>query len=320
MILFKNVTRDVYSEKELYVLGTNAVLKAYGKNSYDAVNEAEKVLYDIDKNMSIFRSESEVSKVNKNSGISPQRVSSETFYVIKEAVRYSRITEGAFDPTIGPLVKLWGIGTSHECIPLRSDIDKALHLVNYNDIVLNETEKTVFLKRKGQSIDLGAIAKGYAADMVCKIFRKNKVSSALIDLGGNIYALGKKSDRSLWTIGIQNPFSKRGTFAGTIKVKNKSLVTSGNYERYFVQSGVRYQHIIDPRTGFPSTSSIVSATIVSDTSIEGDGLSTGIYILGLDKSIRIINSLKNVDAVLIDKNAKVYVSSGLKNNFALRKN
>jgi thiamine biosynthesis lipoprotein len=139
----------------------------------------------------------------------------------------------------------------------------------------------------------------------------------LINLGGNIFALGKKPDKTQWQIGVQNPFSKRGEFVGFISIKNKSVVTSGNYERYFISNGKKFHHIIDPKTGYPSESRIVSSTIISDYSIDGDGLSTGVYIMGLDKSIKLIESMKGIDAIFITENKEIYLTSGIKNKFKL---
>lgn len=303
--------------RQFYVLGTIIQLKVYGSNGKRAIDEAVNRLNEIDNKMSVFKEYSEVSLINQKAGISSVEVSKDTYFVIKEAVKYSNLSEGAFDPTIRPIVELWGIGTDKPRIPSESEICSELKLVNYKDIVLDEKESSIKLKNKDQTMDLGGIAKGYAADEVKRILINNNIKSALINLGGNIFALGKKPDKTQWQIGVQNPFSKRGEFVGFISIKNKSIVTSGNYERYFISNGKKFHHIIDPKTGYPSESRIVSSTIISDYSIDGDGLSTGVYIMGLDKSIKLIESMKGIDAIFITENKEIYLTSGIKNKFKL---
>ncbi|WP_077857704.1 FAD:protein FMN transferase [Clostridium sp. BL-8] len=298
-----------------YVLGTLINLRAYGNAPEAAIDEAFEKLNDIDDKMSAFKENSEISKINLGAGAKAEIVSYDTYFVVKKAIEYSKILEGTFDPTIRPLVKLWGIGTKDERIPQRSEIDKVLKLVNYNDVILEESNSSIKLKQEKQALDVGGIAKGFAADKVRDIFIKNNIKSALIDLGGNIFALGNKQDNTSWKVGIQNPFKPRGEFIGILSVKDKSIVTSGNYERYFIEDGRRFHHIIDPKTGYPSESEIISATIISDNSIDGDGLSTGIYILGVEKSLRIIESIEGVEAILVTEDKKVYTTSGINEIF-----
>lgn len=303
--------------REFYALGTIIRLRVYGNKGERAIEEAIDRLSTIDNKMSVFKEFSEVSMINKKAGISSQEVSKDTYFVIKKAVEYSELSEGTFDPTIRPIIGLWRIGSENPRIPSKDEIAKKLKLVNYEDIILNERNNSIGLKHEKQAIDVGGIAKGYAADEVKKVFKNNKVKSALIDLGGNIFALGKKPDKTLWKVGIQNPFNTRGEHVGVISVENKSIVTSGNYERYFMKDGKVYHHIIDPQTGYPSESEIISATIISDYSIDGDGLSTGVYIMGIEKSIKLIESLKGIDAIFITQNKEIYVTSGIKVEFKI---
>lgn len=312
---FRVRNKKALTIRELYVLGTIIQLKVYGSNGKKAIEEAVNRLNEIDDKMSVFKEYSEISIINQNAGNSSVEVSKDTYFVIKEAVKYSELSEGAFDPTIRPIMELWDIETDKPRIPSDNEIQSRLKLVNYKDIILNEG--TIKLRNEGQNIDLGGIGKGYAADEVKSILIKNNIKSGLINLGGNIFALGKKPDKTQWQVGIQNPFSKRGESVGFISIKNKSVVTSGNYERYFISNGKKFHHIIDPRTGYPSESRIVSSTIVSDYSIDGDGLSTGVYIMGLDKSIKLIESIKGIDAIFITENKEIYLTSGIKNKFKL---
>lgn len=300
-----------------YSLGTIINLRVQGMEAKQAIEKAIERLNDIDDKMSVFKDNSEISKINLKAGDLSEIISKDTYLVIKESLRYSKLLDGAFDPTIRPLVALWNIGTAKEKIPEKYEIENRLKLVNYKDVVLDDSNFSVRLKQKKQSLDLGGIAKGFAADEIRDIFYKYNIRCALIDLGGNIFALGGKEDGTPWRIGIQDPFKDRGEFMGVLSVKNKSVVTSGNYERYFIQGGKRFHHIIDPKTGYPSDSKIISATIISDNSIDGDGLSTGVYIVGIDKAMELIESISGVDAIFITDDKKTYITSGIKDNFQI---
>lgn len=307
----KEVTR------QSFMLDTIITLKYYGKNADAAETESINRLNEIDKKMSTFKPSSEISKINDNAGGSPVKVSSDTFFVIQRATQISKTDQGGFDISIGPLVNLWGIGTNHQKVPTKTEIDKAKKLVNYNDIILDKTNSTVKLKLKGQALDLGGIAKGYAADQLKAICLKHNITSAFLSLGGNVYAIGNNTNGTAWRIGIQDPLKDIGQYLGIITVTDKSVVTAGNYQRFFIKNGVRYHHLIDPSTGYPAQKGIISATIISSTSINCDALSNTTYILGVDKAIKLINSMNGVEAIFITSDKKVYVTNGLKDNFQL---
>jgi len=318
LIIMKNIHSEndkdmFYESKEIYVLGTIIQLKANGRKAKDAIEEAVKKLYQIDDMMSAFKKESDISKINSNAGIMATKINNETYEVIKKAVYYAQMSQGAFEPTIRPLVELYGFNSENPKIPSEQNVREILKLINYQDVLLDDKEKTVILRNRNQRLDLGAIAKGYAADVIRDIFIKKNIKSAIIDLGGNIYALGKKAQDKLWNIGIQDPLSSTGKFVGIISVEDKSIVTSGDYERYFLVGGKRYHHIINPLTGYPCDNEIVSATIISDNSIDGDGLTTCGFVLGLEEGMRLIEKIKGVDAIFITKDKKVYLTRGIKN-------
>ncbi|MGH4138913.1 FAD:protein FMN transferase [Clostridium sp.] len=298
-------------------MGTIVQLKVYGENAESATEKALERISDIENKMSVNIETSEITKLNEKAGNSEQKLSKDTYFVVNEAMQYSKLTEGSFDISIEPIVKLWGIGTDKERVPSKGEIEEKLKLVDYKNILLDEKDSTVQLRGAGEAIDLGAIAKGYTADEIKKVLLDNKISSALINLGGNIFAIGSKVDGTNWNIGIQNPLDTRGQYIGTISVTDKSVVTSGNYERFFIVNGKRYHHIFDPKTGYPSEAGLISTTIVSDKSIDGDALSTSTYIMGLSKGLKLIESIKGVDAIFITKDKKIYVTSGLKNDFNL---
>jgi thiamine biosynthesis lipoprotein len=309
------VTRDDVKKSVIrnsYGLGTIIHLKATGKDAQKAITEAITRINDIDDKMSAFKELSEIKRINAKAGSSYELVSKDTYEVIEKAIKYSEVLEGVFDPTIRPLVELWNSSGKQNKIPKKEEIKEKIELINYKDIFLDKTNYSVKLSKHNQQLDLGGIAKGYAADEVRNIFKNCKVKSGLIDLGGNIYVLGNKENGSPWTVGIQDPFNSRGNYVMTIKVADKSVVTSGDYEKYFAIEGNKYHHILDVRTGFPSESEIVSSTIISDNSIDGDGLSTGLFILGVEKSLKILETVDGIDGIFITKDKKIYATKGIK--------
>jgi thiamine biosynthesis lipoprotein len=317
LILISGNSKD-YISREFYSLGTLNQLKVTGRKANKAIDESIRKLSEIDDKMSVFKENSEISKINQYAGKQKQIVSKDTYYVIDKAIKYCLLSKGAFDITIRPIVALWGIGKEDVRVPCISKIKEKLKVVNYKDIVIDKNNSSIFLKNEKQEIDVGGIAKGYAADQVRDIMIENKIKSGLINLGGNIFVIGTKDDGNAWTVGIQNPFRIRGEFALTISVINKSVVTSGSYERYFLTGGKLYHHIINPTTGYPSESDIISATIISDNSIDGDGLSTGAYIMGVFKAMRLIEEIKGIDAIFITKNKEVYFTSGLSGKVTIK--
>lgn len=305
-------------EKTDFVLGTICTVKVFDdvpSNVFDKVFER---LKEIETKMTINAPNSEVDNVNSQSGIKPVKVSEDVYYVIKTGKEFGDISKGKFDITIGPLVKLWNIGTELARVPSPEEIKAKLPLINYKDIVLDDTNKTVFLKRKGMIIDLGGIAKGYAADEVYRILKENNVEHAIINLGGNVFAMGNNPiEKRNWNIGVQDPFSERGEYIGILNITNKTIVSSGVYERYFIQNGKRYHHILDTKSGYPVDNNLVGTTIVADKSILADALSTTIFAAGIDNGLEIVKNLKGVEAIFITKDHKVYITPGLKDTFKI---
>lgn len=307
----------------IYALGTVIDIQIYDEDldkAKKAIQESVKRVTEIENKMSVNKDTSEVILVNQSAGENSVQVSPDTFYVLQKAKVYSDLSDGAFDLTIEPIVKLWGIGTDHARVPQPEEIDSILKLVNYKDVKLDESIHRVQLNREGQAVDLGAIAKGYAGDEIKRILIENGINTAFINLGGNVVALGTKLDGSSWRIGIQNPLDERGNHIAVVEVENKTVVTSGNYERYFIKDNRRYHHIINPKTGYPAEEGIISSTIVTDQSIDADALSTSVYVLGLEKGMKLIQGLDNVEAAIITEDKKVYVTEGLKEKFKITNN
>ncbi|EOC99651.1 FAD:protein FMN transferase [Caldisalinibacter kiritimatiensis] len=315
----KQYTNEPIS-KTGFLLGTIVEVKIYDQVDEAIFDKVFNILDEIENKMSVNIQTSEVSKINNNAGIKSVNVSEETFNVINKGKYYSSISNGNFDISIGPLVELWNIGSGNEQIPSSKQIQEALNNIDYRNIILDKSNYSVRLSKKGMMIDLGGIAKGYAADKIASYLKDNNINSAIINLGGNVYALGARPDKTPWKIAIQNPLETRGTYLGTVELKDKSVVSSGVYERYFVHNDKRYHHILSPFTGYPVENSLLSVTIVSDKSIDGDGLSTAVFTLGLDKGANLINSLEGIEAIFIDDKQNVYITTGLKNSFELTDN
>lgn len=303
--------------KSEVVIGTVCTISLYDNKDEKILDEVFNRLKELESILSINKLGTELDKVNEMAGKEPVKVGDDTFIVVTQGLKYSKLSQGSLDITIGPLVKLWGIGTDTAKVPTESEINEKKSLINYNDLVLDENNKTIFLKRENMIIDLGAIAKGYAADEVAEILTKNNVKSAIIDLGGNIFALGSKVDGSNWKIGIQDPENTRGASIGYIELSNKSVVTSGIYERYFEANGKKYHHILNPQTGFPYENEILGVSIISDKSIDGDALSTTLFSLGIEKGLEFINSQENVEALFLSKDHNIYLTQGLKDKLKL---
>ena len=303
--------------KTEYFMGTVVTVTLYDNKSEKIIDKAFEEVKKIEQLVSINMDGTELDEVNNNSGIKPVKVSDDTYNIIKKGLEYSSLTNGSFDITIGPLVKLWSIGLPEAKVPTLDEIKGTLKYINYKDVEINDSEKTVFLKKPGMIIDLGGIAKGYTADVIAQTLKDEGVEKAIIDLGGNIYALGEKSENTLWRIGIQNPDQTRGEIVGSINVKDKSIVTSGIYERFIEQDGVKYHHILSPESGYPYDNEIAGVTIISDKSIDGDALSTSVFSMGITKGLEFINSQPDTEAIFITKDHKIYLTEGSQEIFKL---
>lgn len=312
-------SKKQYYEKSNIVMDTVVTLNAYGENSKEAVEEGFKRLNEINEMASVNINTSDVYKINSFSGIDFVKVHPEILKMIETSIKYSELSDGAFDITIGPIINLWGIGTDNERLPSEEEIKTELLLVGYGKIIINKNDNSVKLERKGMAIDLGGIAKGFAADEVLKIYRKYNIENGLINLGSSsIYALGKNKDNDNWGVGIKHPRSENSNeYMGVINLSNESLSTSGDYERYFIKDNKRYHHIINPKTGYPVDNGVISDTIVIDDDMQDSGmladlLTTTVFTLGPEKGLKLINNLPGVSCEITTADNKVYISEGFK--------
>ena len=234
--------------------------------------------------------------------------------LIRQGLYYSELSEGAFDISIGPVSSLWDFASGTALIPDEQELARALELVDYRQVELEGNRLRFGME--GMQLDLGAIAKGYIADRIKDYLVSEGVESAIIDLGGNILCVGVRPDRAPFRIGIQRPFADRSETAAIVKIDGKSVVSSGIYERYFEKDGALYHHILNPKTGYPYDNGLVSVTIISDLSVDGDGLSTSCFALGLDKGLELIESLPDTYAAFITEDGTLHFSEGLEETFS----
>jgi len=260
----------------------------------------------IEKLMNVHVPESEISRVNRLASKEAVQIDKEIFEILKESVEYSTLTSGAFDVSIRPLSALWGERGKLKEIPEVKEIEGKLPLVNYKNIILDERNQTVEFKKKSMALDLGGIAKGYALDRAIKVLKGRGIKEALINAGGDIRVMGER----LWKIGLQHP-RKENEVLAVIELKDQAIATSGDYQRYFIKEGKRYHHIINPETGYPADK-CMSVTILAPQATQADILTTSIFILGPEKGMRLIESLKDVEGIIIDSQGKILLSSGLK--------
>ena len=277
----------------------------------DVLEGCEKLCNKYDSMFSNKIEDSEISRINSAGG-NPVEVSKETIKLIKKGIYYSEMSDGAFDITIAPVSSLWDFKAETPSVPSPEAIAEAVSHVNYENIIIRDN--TVKLADPQAGIDLGAIAKGYIADRIKDYLEEEGVRHAMINLGGNVLAMGSKLDGSDYNIGIQKPFDETGEPITSVKISDKSVVTSGIYQRYFKADGKIYHHILDPNTGYPCENNLYSVTILTDSSLTADALSTTCFLLGYDRGMKLINQLDNVDAVFITNDNQIHYSKNFQNN------
>lgn len=283
------------------------IYDTYREKESDIVDDCFRLCDKYDQLLNKHNKKSEIYQINSHAP-DYTKVSKETLEIIKDSNYYSKLSNGAFDITISPLVDLWDINNNPH-IPKKNKITNTLKYVNYNNVTLKNN--SVKLSLQQQSIDLGGIAKGYVADRLKSLLKDKGITSAIINLGGNILTIEDKN-KTPFQIGIKKPFGKNDAdYSATIKITDKSVVTSGIYERYFKKNNKIYHHILNPKTGYPVENNLYSVTIISEKSEEGDALSTATFVMGLNQGMDLINTLENVYAVFITKDYKLHLSDGL---------
>ena len=292
-----STTKDPLSKTGFY-FDTVITITLYDSKNEELLNTCFDYCTEFENLVSRTITTSDVSRINSAGG-KPIEVSDTTIELLKKGIEFGVLTNGAFDITIAPLMELWDIKNNPGNVPSETDITEALSHVNYKNILIDGN--TVTLTDSLAAIDLGGIAKGYMADQLKEYLLRKGVTSAIINLGGNVLTIGAKPDGTSFNIGIQKPFDKQNETITSVSVKDSSVVTSGSYERYFKVHDTIYHHILNTDTGYPCDNELLSVTILSEESIDGDALSTSCFALGLEEGQKLIESLEGVDAIFVTK-------------------
>lgn len=315
----KDAMETPSASQDIFAMDTYMTVTAYGEKCTEAVQAAVDEINRLDDLWSVGNSESEISILNENGSII---LSDETYTVVKEALELYDSTGGLFDITVYPLMVEWGFTTEDYKVPTDEKIKELLKLTGIDKINLDDETHQITLAT-GTQIDLGGIAKGYTSAKIMDIFSEYGIVSGLVSLGGNVQLYGTKVDGSDWRVGVENPDNtikalSTSDYIGVVQISDKALITSGGYQRYFIdENGEKHHHIIDPRTGSPSNSGLISVTIVSDDGLLADGLSTSLFIMGKDDAISYWHENSDqFDFILVDSEGKIYVSKGIENNFS----
>lgn len=300
--------------REIHMMGTVIQISIQHDHPNLILDEVIMQLEEYEKRFSAHDPHSELMKVNKNAGIMPVKVNPSLYELIKFGKKHSTPADSSLNITIGPLVQAWRIGFEDAHVPSPQTIQTLLGKTKPSNIILDDEAQTVFLKHMGMFIDLGALAKGFIADLIINDFKSLNVAAGLINLGGNVmtYGIAPKHDDGYWRIGIQHPFLSRGNYIAVLKAFNQSVVTSGIYERKFTVNNQTYHHILDRNTGYPIETDIAGLTVVSKESVDGEIWTGRLFAHSPEQIIRTLDELKDVSAIVVTKHGELYYSNALK--------
>jgi FAD:protein FMN transferase len=309
------------TEKQLSI--TKRVLKLMGNRfeitvvhqndsfANECIDAAVAEIQRIEKLFTTFSDDSQTNLINRNAGIQPVKVDKEVYDLIQRSIKISQLTQGAFDITYGSMDKsLWNFDKNLTSLPDATTAKKLVHLINYNNIILNETDGSVFLKQQGMRIGFGGIGKGYAAEKAKQVLLAKGITSGIVNAAGDLTAFGHQPSGQPWTIGIAAPDNPNHHPFSTLNITNTSVATSGNYEKFAVINGKRYSHTIDPKTGFP-VSGIKSVTIICPNAEIADAMATPVMVMGIKAGLDLINQVKNIACIIIDDNDRIHTSKNI---------
>ena len=319
-LLLAGCTEQTLVKRTKFFLGTIVEITVAKDNQPRAVIECaiDKAFAEIERVeelLSRFKHESDINCINTYASFEPTEVNPETIRLIEKSIEFSQLTDGAFDITISPLLQAWGFKQNNrQHAPEHSMLKEALQKVGYQHIEISKKRREVFLGQKGMCLDLGGIAKGYAVDRAITILKKEGINRALVNVGGDIYALGKPSARKKWRIAVHHP-RKRNSFLTSLELQDQAIATSGDYENYIVIEGKKYSHIINPKSGMPCENIPASVTVLAEDCLSADALATSIFVLGPKEGIGLIENLDNTEAIIASADEgrlEIMLSGGLK--------
>ncbi len=321
-LLFSNISqvfaKDVLVKRSQYLMGTLVFVTGVAPQeevAKSAVAEGLAEIRRIEQLMSTWIPDSELSQVNAAAGKYPMSVGPENMEVLKASLGMAKLTDGGFNIAVGPAVAAWNVSQEGR-IPSPEELMAVRPLTLLENVVLDEQASTVLLKRKGMQIDVGGIGKGYTADLVVDVMQKAGATAGVVALSGDIKTFGQMSDKERFVFGIQHPRKEQGEIFGRIELENEAVSTAGDYQRFIMKDGVRYHHILDPATLQPARG-CQSVTIIAKDGVMADGLDTGIFVMGPKKGMALVESLPDVEGVIVDEQGKVHISSGLKSRLRL---
>lgn len=303
---------QIIHKRKLAMLGSPFEVTAVAKDTVKAnqyIDLAVAEVKRIENLISDWIPASQISEVNRNAGIEAIKVDAEVFDLVGRAIKISQITSGAFDISYASMDKVWKFDGSMKTMPTADVIKKSVAKIGYQNIILNKKEQTIFLKLEGMKLGLGGIGQGYIADKVKELLLSKGCLSGIVNVSGDINAWGNQPDGKPWTVAIVNPLNKNKVFA-TFSLKDSAVETSGSYEKYVVFNGIRYSHIIDPRTGYPAAG-IVSVSVFAKQTEIADALATGIFVLGVEVGLDLINQMKGIECIIVDDKGKIHSSKGI---------
>ncbi|NLK37186.1 MAG: FAD:protein FMN transferase [Epulopiscium sp.] len=301
---------------KIFAMNTVMNMTIYGESIESAkkiLAEAEQEIYQLEALFSATMKNSDISYINENAGKSPVKVSEQTITMIEKAKEIQKLTNGAFDITVSPVVKAWGFTTRNFRVPKKEEITKLISYINSDWITINKEEQTVFLEKPGMAIDLGGIAKGYTADYLSNWFEQKGVASGILSLGGNVIGIGLHNGNK-WGVALQDPLNENAS-VGILKIGNQSVVTSGGYQRNFEKDGKIYHHIINPKTGYPAEEGLISVTIISSDGTKADGLSTALFVMGIEQAVDFWRQSNDFEAIFITEDRRVLATEGIADDF-----
>ena len=312
LLLSLSAVAQIAHKRKMYMLGSPFEVTAVATDTVRAneyINLAIAETKRIENLISDWIPTTQISNVNNNAGIKPVKVAVEVFELVERALKVSQITSGAFDISYASMDKIWKFDGSMKTMPTAEMIKKSVEKIGYKNVILNKKEHTIFLKLTGMKLGLGGIGQGYIADKVKELLFSKGCLSGIINVSGDINAWGKQPDGKLWSVGIVNPINKNKVFA-TFPLEDSAVETSGSYEKYVMFNGIRYSHIIDPRTGYPATG-IVSVSVFAKQTEIADAMATGIFVMGVEVGLDLVNQIKGIECIIVDNQGKIHSSKGI---------
>ena len=300
-------------EATTFAMDTIMMFTVYSKDGEEILIDAEQEIRRLEHLLSVTMEDSEIHELNRKAGEKAVHISEETMELLSLGKSIGEETNGCFNIAISPVVKAWGFTEEEKHVPEQEEIDRLLPLADTDDILLDEENRTAFLQKEGMAVDLGGIAKGYAANKAAELLRAEGITSGYFSLGGNLMGIGQKPDGSAWKAAVGNPLDAKD-YVGMLEFSDCAVVTSGGYQRYFEENGKRYHHIIDPATGYPAENELLAVAIVCENATRADALSTALFVMGLEDAAAFWQEHNDFEVIFIT-NDEVIATEGLRDSF-----